>query len=256
MKHILLTLQYDGTSYCGWQRQPNSLTIQGLIEESLCKITGRATTLNGAGRTDSGVHALGQTASFFTDSRLTPDIFQKALNSLLPSDIRVISSDYVPDDFHCRFSAKRKRYFYVICNNSPVSPFTYRYVWEVKHDLDVAAMQKASVRLIGRYDFKSFCAADTDVNNTIREIFHIEIKPVSCITFMGAEIKGKFIKITIEADGFLRHMVRNITGTLADIGRGKTHPEAIEQILNAMDRKKAGMTAPGRGLFLDKVYYY
>lgn len=255
MKHILLTLQYDGTSYCGWQRQPNALTIQGLIEETLCKITGRATTLTGAGRTDSGVHALGQTASFFTDSRLNPAIFQKALNAMLPYDIRVISAEYVPDDFHCRFSAKYKRYFYVICNNSPVSPFMYRYAWEVKHDLNVAAMQEAAVRLIGRYDFKSFCAADTDVKNTIREIFTIEIKLLSCITFMGAEIKGKFIKITIEADGFLRHMVRNITGTLVDIGRGKTHPEAVETILSAMDRKKAGMTAPGRGLFLDKVYY-
>ncbi|MBF0553580.1 MAG: tRNA pseudouridine(38-40) synthase TruA [Nitrospirae bacterium] len=255
MKHIFLILQYDGTNYRGWQRQPNAATIQGLIEEALCKITGRVTAITGAGRTDSGVHALGQTASFFTDSRLTPDIVQRALNSLLPYDIRVCRAEYVEDDFHCRFSARRKRYFYVILNSPPASPFMYRYVWEVKHTLNIAAMQRASMSLVGRYDFKSFCASDTDVDNTVREVFGIEVEPLPGISFMDAEIKGQFIKITIEADGFLRHMVRNITGTLADVGRGKTPLSDVEKILNAMDRKKAGVTAPGRGLFLDKVFY-
>ncbi|MBF0458067.1 MAG: tRNA pseudouridine(38-40) synthase TruA [Nitrospirae bacterium] len=255
MKHIFLSLQYDGTNYSGWQRQPNVVTIQGLIEEALFKITGHAAALSGAGRTDAGVHALGQTASFFTGSRLTPDTVQKALNALLPGDIRVCSAVYVSDDFHCRFSARRKRYFYVILNDSPASPFIYRYAWQVKHALDIAAMQQAAMSLVGRYDFKSFCASDTDVDNTVREVLGITIEAQSSIAFMNAEIKGKFITITIEADGFLRHMVRNITGTLVDVGRGKTCAEDIEYILNAKDRKKAGMTAPGRGLFLEKVYY-
>ncbi|WP_420265994.1 tRNA pseudouridine(38-40) synthase TruA [Candidatus Magnetominusculus dajiuhuensis] len=255
MKHIFLILQYDGTNYRGWQMQPNTTTVQGLIEEALCKITGRATAVTSAGRTDSGVHALGQAASFFTDSRLTPDIFQRALNALLPYDIRAVAARYVSGDFHCRFSARRKRYFYVISNAPSASPFMYRYVWEVRHPLDIAAMQKASISLVGRYDFKSFCASDTDVDNTVREVFSIEARPMPCISFMGAEIKGQFIKITIEADGFLRHMVRNITGTLVDVGRGKTSPADVENILTAKDRKKAGMTAPGRGLFLDRVFY-
>ncbi|MBF0517748.1 MAG: tRNA pseudouridine(38-40) synthase TruA [Nitrospirae bacterium] len=255
MKHILLSIQYDGTNYLGWQRQPNALTIQGVVEEAIERITGTATTVAASGRTDSGVHALGQTASFFTESRLTPNIFQKALNALLPYDIRVISAELAAADFHCRFSATRKRYFYVIYNDSPVSPFVYRYVWHVKHALDVEAMQRASETLKGRHDFKSFCAADTDVQSSVREIFAIAIEPLPCISFLDTMITGKFIKLTIDADGFLRHMVRNITGTLVDVGRGKTDASAIQQILNAKDRKKAGVTAPGRGLFLDRVFY-
>ncbi|MCG6550817.1 MAG: tRNA pseudouridine(38-40) synthase TruA [Candidatus Magnetominusculus sp. LBB02] len=253
MKHILLLLQYDGANYSGWQRQPNAVTIQGSIEEALSKITGRATVLTGAGRTDAGVHALGQAASFFTESQLLPDVFLRAVNALLPHDIRVVGADYVADDFHCRFSAWRKRYFYVVLNDSPVSPFVCRYVWNVKYALNIEAMKQSAAALAGRHDFKSFCAADTDVQNTVREVFHIEVEPMRTLPFMGAEIKGNFIKITIEADGFLRHMVRNIAGTLVDIGRGKAGD--IREILKAADRKMAGVTAPGRGLFLEKVYY-
>ncbi|MBF0319023.1 MAG: tRNA pseudouridine(38-40) synthase TruA [Nitrospirae bacterium] len=255
MKQISLVIQYDGTNYRGWQRQPNAPTLQGLIEEALCKITGRATALTGAGRTDSGVHALGQCASFSTEGSLPPEIFQRALNAMLPCDIRVISAEYVPDGFHCRYSARRKRYFYVILNSFPASPFIYRYVWDIKHTLDVGAMRNASECLVGRHDFKSFCATDTDVKNTVREIFSLLIEALPALSFMGTEIKGNFIIITIEADGFLRHMVRNIVGTIVDTGRGKTHTGAIEEILYAKDRRKAGMTAPGRGLFLDKVFY-
>ncbi len=208
-----------------------------------------------SGRTDAGVHALAQVATFSTTSRLNPETFMKALNALLPREIRIIQADSVPGNFHPRYNAKRKRYFYIIVSDSFISPFFFRYAHHVKHDLDISLMSTAANYVIGRHDFKSFSASETGVKTTVREVFTLKVEKLSSLPFAGIQLKGNLIKISIEADGFLRHMVRNIIGTLIEVGREKIEPARIEFILLKKDRCLSGPTAPGNGLFLEKVFY-
>ncbi|MCL4457459.1 MAG: tRNA pseudouridine(38-40) synthase TruA [Nitrospirae bacterium] len=277
MRNIKLTLQYDGTDYNGWQIQRelrvksqelringqgtrvkgrnNVITIQGVIQEAIKKITGEDVKLIGAGRTDAGVHALAQVASFKTSSMLSPEVLTRALNANLPDEIRVIKASDEPPDFHPRYGAKSKIYFYLISNSHIVSPFLYRYAWKIPHKLDFDAMAGALKFLKGRHDFSSFRGSGCGAKNTVRTVMDASIEHLNAIDFMTARLEGDFIKMRIEADAFLRHMVRNIAGTVIEAGRGKIDPANIEKIITSKDRKNAGPTAPARGLFLEKVIY-
>jgi tRNA pseudouridine38-40 synthase len=255
LRRIKLTLQYDGTDYSGWQVQPDRVTIQVIVETVLRKMTGEETKVLSAGRTDAGVHALQQVASFDTASQYPPEIFQKALNGMLPRDIRIISSDYAVDDFHPRYSAKAKSYFYLIDCSEIRNPFLGRYSYFCKYRLDSKKMIKAAACLIGRHDFSSFRASGCGARSTVREIYGIEVKQMNTIEFLTAGFSGSFIRISVKGNAFLRHMVRNIAGTMIEVGRNRISPGGLRVILEARDRKLAGPAAPAGGLFLERVFY-
>lgn len=244
MRNIKLTIEYDGTAYHGWQFQPNLETIQGTIEARLVQIAGESVKLVASGRTDTGVHALGQVANFKTHSNLDVQSFLRALNSLLPEDIRVKGVEEVDERFHARFGAKAKIYEYRILHGELPSPFHRHYSWFIPGTLDLARMRKAAVKLKGRHDFSSFCSAGSDFSSHIREIYEIDVG-----------VRDAFIIIQVEANAFLKQMVRNIVGTLVDVGRRKLTPLQFGAILKARDRRRAGVTAPSQGLFLVKVNY-
>jgi tRNA pseudouridine38-40 synthase len=244
MRNIKLTIEYDGTGYHGWQIQPNVETIQGTVEGKLAQITGEPVRLFASGRTDTGVHAMGQVAHFKTQSALDVLSFLKALNSLLPEDIRVKDVEEVDEAFHARFSAKGKVYEYRIFNGELPSPFHRHYSWFVPGKLDLTSMRKAAMKLRGRHDFSSFCSAGSDHASPIREIYAIDVG-----------MRGYLITIEVEANAFLKQMVRNIVGTLVEVGRRKLTPSQFADILEARDRRRAGLTAPAQGLFLVKVNY-
>jgi tRNA pseudouridine38-40 synthase len=244
MRNIKLTIEYDGTGYHGWQFQPNLETIQGTIEGKLAHITGAPVKLVASGRTDTGVHALGQVANFKTHSSLDVKSFLKALNSLLPADICIKEVEEVDEVFHARFSAKGKTYEYRIFNGELPSPFHRHYSWFVPGKLDLTSMREAAMKLRGRQDFSSFCSAGSDHSSPVREIYGIEI---------GME--GNLILIQVEANGFLKQMVRNIVGALVEVGRRKLTPSHFGDILEARDRRRAGLAAPAQGLFLVRVNY-
>ena len=255
MKKIKLILEYDGTAYHGWQIQKEGLTIQGIIEEKIFKITDSHTRVIGASRTDAGVHALGQTAVFRTESKLNVETIKKALDALLPEDIRVLDTFEVDDSFHPRNDAKRKSYFYIISNQRKSSAFVGKYAWTVKQSLQIERMIEAAQTLIGKHDFSSFMGAGSDIKDSIREIFSLDIEKLAEMNFMTACIKGDFVKIQIEADGFLRHMARNIVGTLVEIGRCRIESHRIKDILQSRNRRLAGPNAPPNGLFLERIEY-
>jgi len=255
MQNIALLIQYEGTSYSGWQSQPNSVTLQAVIEEKISAITGGKVNLVAAGRTDAGVHALGQVASFKTESLLDPATIKNALNALLPPDIRVMAAACADDDFHPRFDAQKKSYFYIISAERVVSPFIYRYAWKLPYAIDLEAMKAASLHLLGSHDFSAFRAAGCGAKTTVRNMISITVENTDAMGFMASSISGSFIKLRFEADAFLRHMVRNITGTLVDVGRGKILAADMREILVSRDRKKAGPTAPACGLFMEQVWY-
>ncbi len=255
MRRIRLTLQYDGTNYSGWQVQPDRVTIQGVIEAGLRKMTGEETVVLSAGRTDAGVHALHQVASFDAASPYPPEVFQKALNGMLPLDIRIISSDYAGDDFHPRYSAKAKSYFYLIDCSEIRNPFTGRYSYYCKCRLDIEKMIKAAACFIGRHDFSSFRASGCGAGSPVREIYDIKVEQMNTIEFLTAVFSGSFIRISVNGNAFLRHMVRNIAGTMIEVGRNRISPEGLRGILEARDRRTAGPAAPARGLFLERVFY-
>lgn len=257
MKYIKILLQYDGTRYLGWQKQKDSNTIQSVIENRLFQITGENVKLLGASRTDAGVHALGQVAVFATNSHLDAQTIMRALNSLLPKDIRALSLNETDKNFHPRYNAKSKIYFYTIANSPIVSPFLYRYVWRVPYtyNLDISLMKKAGKLLKGIHDFSAFRGSGCGAKTTEREIISFKIEQTEKIDFMTSRIHGDFIKITIEANAFLRYMVRNIVGTLVEIGRGKMGAETISDAFELKDRRKTGPTAPPNGLFLEKIKY-
>ncbi|NIS59169.1 MAG: tRNA pseudouridine(38-40) synthase TruA [Proteobacteria bacterium] len=244
MRNIKLTLEYDGTGYHGWQIQPNVKTIQGTVEGKLAHITGEPVRLFASGRTDTGVHAMGQVAHFKTQSSLDVLSFLKALNSLLPEDIRVKDVEEVDEAFHARFGAKGKVYEYRIFNGELPSPFHRHYSWFVPGKLDLANMRKAAMKLRGRHDFSSFCSAGSDHSSRIREIYAIDVG-----------MRGDLVIIEVEANGFLKQMVRNIVGTLVEVGRRKLTPSQFADILEARDRRRAGLAAPAQGLFLVRVNY-
>jgi len=245
MRNIKLLIEYDGTGYHGWQVQPNAPTVQEVIEQKIEVMTRQRVRLIASGRTDAGVHALGQVANFRTTSSIPVEGLRRGLNSLLPSDIIIKSAEEVDLQFHAQYGAKRKIYRYAILNSDVPSALRRNYCWHLPGPLDVPAMQKASCVLLGRQDFSSFQGADADTEDPVREVYRAE---------WSVEGEG-FLHFTIEADGFLKHMVRNIVGTLAEVGRGKLSVEDFERILGARDRRQAGMTAPAQGLFLVEVKY-
>lgn len=252
---LMLLIQYEGTQYNGWQVQPEGITIQGLLQDCLFRLTGERINVIGAGRTDAGVHAIEQVATFETSSRHSEDVIKRALNAMLPLDIRVTKVKRVDEGFHARYSAARKRYVYIIANNEDIPVFLRRYVWWVRIPLDIDSMMTASKFLIGTHDFSSFRGSGCGAKSTVRTIYSINIKKMVRVPFMFTEFEGNFINVTIEAEAFLRHMVRNIVGTLVEVGRGKFDPESVKDIILAKNRQFAGPTAPSQGLFLEKVIY-
>ena len=253
MPTFKITLAYEGTNYVGWQRQAAGTSVQGVIEDALRELDGRKVVLHGAGRTDAGVHALGQAASCALDRAIGPDVLMRALNARLPADVRVVSAEKVAPDFHARFGATAKSYRYRICNADVMSPFERHYAWHVFGPLDVEAMDAAARSLEGRHDFAAFQTAGGTPRTTERIVMRSRVKRST--TEDAEEKGGDVIVYEITGDGFLRHMVRAIVGTLVDIGRGRRPSEAMRDVLASCDRGRAGPTAPAWGLFLVGVEY-
>jgi tRNA pseudouridine38-40 synthase len=245
MRTLRMILEYDGTAYSGWQRQANGLTIQQVLEEKIAVMAGETVKVIGSGRTDAGVHALGQVAHFKTIATI-PDVhFLKGINSLLPGDIAVNALQEVDPSFHARYDAKSKVYLYQIVNGSVRPVLLRRYAWFVPGPLNLESIREAAVYFMGTHDFSSFCSTHSDAPDHIRTITDIRIETGS----------HGLIRVAMEADGFLRHMVRGIVGTLVDIGRGKRFVSDMQEILHAKDRRQGGMNAPPHGLFLKEVRY-
>ena len=248
MSRVLrLVIQYDGTDYVGWQRQLTGTSIQGLIEDALQPIEGAPVTVHGAGRTDAGVHALGQVCSFTLSATIDPARLARALNAVLPADVRVASAEEAAPDFHARFDATGKVYDYRIVNGPFVSPFVRGYAWHVIPPLDAAAMQDAAQVLIGEHDFTTFRGAGSEA--------HTSVRTITRIAWSGSGGPADALTIRFEGNGFLRHMVRSIAGTLVEIGLGRWPACAMREILESRDRTRAGKTAPALGLFLVEVRY-
>lgn len=235
-------LSYDGTDFHGWQKQPRKRTVQGVVEETLTKIIQKKIPVIGSGRTDAGVHALGQIAHFRASLALTEGELFRAFNSLLPKDVRIVSVDTTAPDFHARKMARSKVYQYRIFNAPLLSPFLFRYVYHWTSPLDVLSMRKAAPLFLGEHDFSGF--SSNRFLHPVRTIYSAEMTK-----------KGPEILFTIEANGFLRYMVRTIVGTLLEIGKGKMTPERIEEVFSTKDRALAGPTSPAKGLCLIKVNY-
>ncbi len=255
MRHIGITIEYDGTNYHGWQSQKSGGTIQDIITEKIQDITGETVRLTSASRTDAGVHALQQVAVFSTGSSLETEVVMRALNAKLPSDIRILSAEDAGSDFHPRYRAIKKSYFYIISEGRNPSAFLHRYMWCPRRSLNLLPMVEASEFLLGEHDFSSFRAAGCSAKHPVRTIYSVDISRLGELSFMTASIKGNFIKIRIEANAFLRHMVRNIVGTLVEVGKGEISPEQFQRVLQACDRTVAGPTSPAQGLFLEKIIY-
>jgi len=248
MRTLKLTLAYDGTAFHGWQIQLNRRTVQQTLTDVLCKITGEMIVVHASGRTDAGVHALGQVASFDTNSRLDANTFCRALSAELPDDIIAIVVEEAPPGFHARRHAKRKRYRYVIHDGPRGDVFRRRYVWRVYRRLDDAAMLRAAQPLIGRHDFAAFESRGSKRSSSVRTIFELMIDRPSVAA-------GNELHIEVEADGFLYNMVRNIVGILVEVGRGAGDEAWPARALAAADRRTAGPPAPARGLTLVSVDY-
>jgi len=255
MRNIRLTLQYDGTEYSGWQIQENAVTVQGLLEDALFTVTGERTRIAGAARTDAGVHAFEQVASFNTLSGLNTDVLHRALNANLPHDIRILAAGECPPGFHPRYSAKAKTYSFIISQNGPYSAFLERYSWNMPYALNCEAMREAASYLVGTHDFSSFRASGCGSKHPVRTIYGAEIAEMHSVEFIGFQFIAPVTRIRIRANAFLRHMARNIAGTLVEIGRGKSPPASMREILESKDRRNAGKTAPSCGLFLEKIEY-
>lgn len=244
MRNLKLTLSYDGTDFNGWQTQPGFRTVQQTLEEAILALTGEKANANASGRTDSGVHALGQVVNFYTNTVLACDVIVRALNAHLPGDVVIRAAADVPQAFDANRDAKRKLYRYVIHDGPVPDPFLRRYGCHSRHPLDVGAMRRAAEPLKGRHDFHSF---ETDWPN--------RMSSVRTITHLAVNRIGDWIWLDVEADGFLYNMVRAIAGTLMNVGRGYWPAAEVEKILKAEDRTQAGPTAPPQGLFLMRVTY-
>jgi len=255
MRYIRLLIEYDGTNYHGWQSQKSDGTIQDIMSEKIASITGEKVRLTGASRTDAGVHALGQVAAFGTESRLASEVLMRAMNAKLPMDIRILAAAEAESSFHPRYDASEKSYFYLLSTSRRHSAFLYKYVWYINAEVDFASMKEAVSTILGEHDFSSFRGSGCGAKNPIRTVVAADVTRLDEINFMTASLKGDFIKIRIEANAFLRHMVRNIVGTLVEVSRGRISPSDFKKILESCDRKAAGPTAPAKGLFLDKITY-
>jgi tRNA pseudouridine38-40 synthase len=244
MRNIKLLLSYDGTDFHGWQRQPDRRTVQQVLEEAIGQLTGVASVTNASGRTDAGVHALGQVVHFLTASHHPVEVFVKALNAMLPRDVRVRGAWEMPQAFHATLDAKAKLYRYVIDNGPIADPFQARTSWHVYQRLDVEAMNRAGAALKGRHDFRSFETNWPNRTSSVRTITHLAVSRMADIVW-----------VDVEADGFLYNMVRAITGTLVLIGTGRRPESFAAEALTAESRAEAGPTAPPQGLFLVRVRY-
>ncbi len=244
-KNFKIIIEYDGTNYHGWQRQTEEPTIQREIENALMTITRQRVTLTGSGRTDAGVHAFGQVANFCCDTTLKPEVFQKGLNSLLPKDIVIKRCIRVDDKFHARYDAKSKTYRYRLLNRAVPAAVFYQYAWYLQKQLDLEAMRDAVRYIVGTHDFRAFEGAGSPRSNTIRRVMTADL----------VAMDDGYIDFNIKGNGFLRFMVRNIVGTLVDVGLGKITPGDFNRILESKNRNDAGVTAPAHGLFLMEVAY-
>ncbi len=245
MRNIKLTIAYDGTNYKGWQLQKNGRTVQEELEEAIEKIFGKHHRVNAASRTDAGVHARGQVAHFKVSSPILSQKIVMALNTVLPEDIAVIDAEDVPPDFHSRFDTKSKTYNYRILNRDLPAAINRQYAWFIRKKLDLDAMGLSVRHIIGTHDFKAFEGTGSPRSHTTRHVFKAKITKQS----------NGLIVFEIKADGFLRFMVRNIVGTLVDVGLGKITSDDFKEILLSKDRSRAGATAPPNGLFLIQVKY-
>lgn len=244
MRNIKLTIEYDGTLYSGWQKQNNAKTIQETIEKALSKILKAEVSITGSSRTDSGVHAKGMVANFFTDSRIPAEKFREAINTKLPDDIAIIKSEEVDLDFHARYLSKGKTYCYTIINRYEKVALYKNYSYHVREKLDLELMNKCCKMFIGKHDFSAFKTAGSSVKTSVRTISDLHIKK-----------EDDFIKIYVTADGFLYNMVRIIVGTLIEVGQNKRSIETVKKAINSCNREDAGYCVPPSGLILEKVYY-
>ena len=263
MTTFKITLAYDGTDFVGWQRQASGTSIQGLLEDALRELDGREVTVIGAGRTDAGVHALGQVAGFSLQRDITASALLRAVNARLPATVRVTAAEDAPVDFHARFGARAKTYLYRLWNGEVISPFERQFAWHVGGELDVDRMAQAARAVEGRHDFAAFQAAGSETQTTEREVFSSRIvstlstrSKLSTTEVLRVLGGGELIVYEITGDGFLRHMVRTIVGTLVEIGRGRRSVESMEDVIRSRDRRVAGPTAPPEGLFLVRVAYH
>jgi len=253
VKNIKLTLQYDGAGFAGYEIQPGKRTIRGEIEKALKKLFKQKISIVSSSRTDAGVHALQNVINFWADHTIPTAKLSLALNACLPQDLRVLNAVTVGKNFNARFDAKSKEYEYLIFNGEILPPFLKNLAWLVKPRLKLSAMRKAVKHLIGKHDFSSFCAAGGDDKDHVRIIHSFVIRNSSFVIW--GDSKWKVIKIKVVGNGFLYKMVRNLVGTLVDVGLGKLKAEDIRRILEAKDRRLAGRTAPAQGLCLVKVNY-
>lgn len=244
-KNIKLILAYDGGHYHGWQRQKNALSVQEVMEEKIQMMVKEPIKLIASGRTDTGVHALAQVCNFITRTAIGPEIIKRGLNSLLPDDIFVKDAGFVPLEFHARYQAKSKTYEYRILNREDPDVFQRNYVWHIRVPLTLKEMAACLSLLLGRNDFTSFRSSGSGNIDPVRSIIRAELQ--------GGE--NGLLRFIIEADGFLRHMMRNIVGTVAEVGLGKINVDGFKKILESKDRKCAGIKAPPQGLILTNVQY-
>jgi tRNA pseudouridine38-40 synthase len=244
-RNLKLILEYDGTEFSGWQVQPEARTVQGVLEDALADLVGEPVRVTGAGRTDAGVHALGQVASVTTSNALPVEKVERALNARLPRDVRIVQAVDVPESFHARFDAVSRSYFYLIGGTE--SPIWRRNRWFVSVRLDEGAMRDALATLEGEHDFSSFCLVGSEPNHHRCRVAGISLE---CDVNFGG-----MVTLRVVANRFLRGMVRSIVGTLVEVGRGKITPNEFETILAARDRGAAGPTAPPHGLYLEEVRY-
>jgi tRNA pseudouridine38-40 synthase len=245
MARVMLVLEYDGSNYVGWQLQPNGASVQGRLQAALRELTGHAISVQAAGRTDAGVHARGQVACFDTPVQLPMRAYWMGLNSLLPEDIAVVRAQEVEPAFDPRRWARGKRYVYRISNRRSRSPLRRHSHWEIFLPLNAPAMQAATGHVVGAHDFSAFRASDCQARSAVREVRRFGLS--------GAP--GDELVITVEGTAFLKHMVRNLVGSLVEVGRGKHPPEWLSELLLGKDRTRAGPTAPAHGLCLDEVFY-
>ncbi|MDO4317280.1 MAG: tRNA pseudouridine(38-40) synthase TruA [Lachnospiraceae bacterium] len=254
MGRVKLTVAYDGTAYSGWQIQPNAVTVEGVLTDALSRLLQEPVALLGASRTDAGVHALGNVAAFDTEHPIPPEKIAYAVNAYLPDDIRVMRSEAVAPDFHPRFDCYEKCYEYRITIGAFASPLTRLYAHHQRRPLDVAAMEQAAQAFVGTHDFSSFCSAGAQVQDKVRTISSLHVQELERLAEDG-EDGGSLVAIRVVGNGFLYNMVRILAGTLMQVGNHERRPEEMSAVLEAKDRRKAGPTAPAKGLRLCYIRY-